>query len=150
MDCRTLLYPSCIVAPRYWRVLVLSGCLFKSEIGKSEIGKPAPTRGNRKSEKGWRSNTPHRGWLSRPLNWLFGINPEQPIMIDWPSANQKREHEVDSYRSNILNLAPALSSRRDTPPTGAGYLRARAQERGESLCFYHPALPTKGRRRGEK
>ena len=30
---RRVLYPSCIVAPRYWRVLVLSGCLFKSEIG---------------------------------------------------------------------------------------------------------------------
>ena len=30
---RRVLYPSCIVASRYWRVLVLSGCLFKSEIG---------------------------------------------------------------------------------------------------------------------
>ena len=33
-ESRRVLYPSCIVAPRYWRVLVLSGCLFKSEIGK--------------------------------------------------------------------------------------------------------------------
>ena len=30
---RRVLYPSCIVASRYWRVLVLTGCLFKSEIG---------------------------------------------------------------------------------------------------------------------
>ena len=30
---RRVLCPSCIVASRYWRVLVLSGCLFISEIG---------------------------------------------------------------------------------------------------------------------
>ena len=32
-ESRRVLYPSCIVASRYWRVLVLTGCLFKSEIG---------------------------------------------------------------------------------------------------------------------
>ena len=98
-ESRRVLYPSCIVASRYWRVLVLSGCLFKSEIGnwgvlvlsgclfKSEIG-------NRKS-----------GHEAPPRFCAIGA------CWCYPVAYLNRKSEIGNRR-NLAHLPP----RRRWPP----------------------------------